>query len=107
LHPVRRSRDEAGEQCRRREVGEVEALDIYNQAKSCENSAGFAYHLEFNGQTLYDVNTFALTLPDKNIRTFEDRASTGFIGLQRHAGDVVQADACASYHDIYLNRLDR
>ncbi len=79
---------------------------IYNQAKSGENSAGLAYHLELNGQTFYDVDTFALTLPHKNIRTFEDRVPTGLIGLQRHAG-AVQAATYASFHNIYLKRLDR
>ncbi len=36
------------------------------QVKSGENSACLAYPRKLNGQTLYDVDTFALTLPDKN-----------------------------------------
>ena len=47
-----------------------------------------------------------MKLPEKNIRRFEDRVPTGFIGLQRHAGGDVQADVYARFRNIYLRPLE-
>ncbi|MEO2144262.1 MAG: DUF1080 domain-containing protein, partial [bacterium] len=56
-----------------------------------------------NGAILYDLDTEKL----KPIQggAFADRASTGFIGLQRHAPGAVDGDAYAWFRNIYLREI--
>ncbi len=57
-----------------------------------------------NGRILYDVDTHTLT-PDQGA-LWKDRATTGFIGLQRHApAGAVDGEAYAWFRNIYLREL--
>jgi len=57
-----------------------------------------------NGRILYDVDT--LELKPEQGAAWKDRASTGFIGLQRHApGGAVEGDAYARFRNLYIREL--
>lgn len=57
---------------------------------------------KLNGKVLYSADTAALT-PEQG-EPFAKRAKTGFIGLQRHAGDV-QGEAYAWFRNVFVRRL--
>lgn len=54
-----------------------------------------------NGKLLYDVDTFAMK-PHPEAKPFAERARTGFIGLQRHAGGEVQKPEYAWFRNIFI-----
>jgi hypothetical protein len=56
-----------------------------------------------NGAILYDLDTEKLKPVQGG--AFADRASTGFIGLQRHAPGTVDGDAYAWFRNIYLREI--
>ncbi len=57
-----------------------------------------------NGVELYDVDTHTVSVPEGHL-PFEKRATTGFIGLQRHASDGIQGDAYAWFRNIWVRPL--
>lgn len=58
--------------------------------------------VRLNGKELYSVDTTALK-PEQG-EPFEKRAKTGFIGLQRHAGDV-SGESYAWFRNLFVKRL--
>jgi hypothetical protein len=59
---------------------------------------------KMNGKELYSADTDKVTVPDGHL-PFAQRAKTGFIGLQRHAGQGIQGDAYAWFKNIYVKPL--
>lgn len=56
-----------------------------------------------NGHTLYDVDTYAL-VPESG-EPFAKRATTGFIGLQHHGAENVNAEVMAAFRNVFVQRL--
>lgn len=54
-----------------------------------------------NGQQLYDVDTSKLEVD----KPFASRAARGFLGLQRHASDKVQAGDYAWFRNVFVKEL--
>lgn len=64
--------------------------------------AGAWISTKLNDKLLYSADTTALT-PEQG-KPFAKRAKTGYIGLQRHAGEV-QGEAYAWFRDVFVRRL--
>ncbi len=56
-----------------------------------------------NGRTLYDVDTFALQ-PESG-EPFARRAQTGFIGLQHHGSEHVEAATTVEFRNLFVEPL--
>ncbi|MBI5365283.1 MAG: DUF1080 domain-containing protein [Planctomycetes bacterium] len=64
--------------------------------------AGTSLTTKLNGKELYSVDT-AMLSPEQG-EPFAKRAPKGFIGLQRHAGDV-QGEAYAWFRNVFVRKL--
>jgi len=66
---------------------------------------GSRLRVALNGRVLYDVDTFEVPVAYAREKKFVDRAKTGFIGLQRHAGRGVEDGTYVSFKNIFIKKL--
>lgn len=59
-----------------------------------------------NGQELWSVDTSKVSVPGGE-KPFAERATTGFIGLQRHAGDEVEKPEYAWFRNIFIKTTEK
>lgn len=83
----------AGEPERLRPIGEWNTLEVLYR--------GARLAVALNGHVLYDVDTHALGVEP----AFRDRASQGFLGLQRYAGGHVEGDVSVRVRDFLVREL--
>ena len=87
--------------------GALHPNDVWNTYQI--RYSGSQLRVGLNGQQLYDVDTHQLPLFNKQSKPFAERASEGFIGLQRHAparrDDAAAEAAFAAFRNVFIRPM--